>query len=182
MRGARGAFAILRQFFADGTEGSASQLANRREVVAMGELIERLEPFVGDWTMRAAFPGMEPVEGGRVTFEWMTGKMFLIERWEVPVEEAPDGLAVIGADPEREGGYLQHYFDSRGVARVYRMGFKDGAWSLQREEPDFSPLDFAQRFTGRFSADGRTIEGRWEIAHDGATWEHDFDLTYVRIR
>ena len=148
----------------------------------MDEPIARLEPFVGAWAMRAAFPGMEPAEGGRVTFEWMTGKTFLIERWEVPVEEAPDGLAVIGADPEHEGGYLQHYFDSRGVARVYRMGFQDGVWTLQREEPDFSPLDFAQRFTGRFSEDGQTIAGRWEIAPDGATWEHDFDLTYARVR
>jgi hypothetical protein len=22
--------------------------------------------------------------------------------------------------------------------------------------------------------------GRWEICHDGSTWEHDFDLTYAR--
>ena len=47
--------------------------------------------------------------------------------------------------------------------------------------PDFSPLDFAQRFTGTFSDDGQTIAGDWEIAHDGSTWEHDFDLTYVRV-
>ena len=147
----------------------------------MDEPIAGLEPFVGEWTMRAAFPGMEPMDGGRVTFEWMAGKSFLIERWEVPVEEAPDGIALIGADPEREGGYLQHYFDSRGVARVYRMSFQDGVLTLRREEPDFSPLDFAQRFTGRFSDDGREIAGRWEIANDLKTWEHDFDLTYVRV-
>jgi hypothetical protein len=24
--------------------------------------------------------------------------------------------------------------------------------------------------------------GRWEISRDGATWEHDFDLTYTRTR
>ena len=47
--------------------------------------------------------------------------------------------------------------------------------------PDFSPLDFAQRYTGTFSDDGTTIAGRWEIAHDGSTWEHDFDLTYTRM-
>jgi hypothetical protein len=147
----------------------------------MDDAIERLEPFVGEWTIRVAFPGMAPMEGGRVTFEWMTGKKFLVERWEVPVEEAPDGIALIGADPEIVGGYLQHYFDTRGVARVYRMGFEDRVWTLRREEPDFSPLDFAQRFTGRFSGDGQEIAGRWEIAHDGAIWERDFDLTYVRV-
>jgi hypothetical protein len=144
--------------------------------------MEHLEPFVGEWTLRIAFPGAPPMEGGRVVFEWMEGKRFLIERWEVPVPEAPDGIALIGVDAERAGGYLQHYFDSRGVARVYRMGFENGVWTLRREEADFSPLDFAQRYTGTFSDDGRTIAGRWEIAHDGTTWEHDFDLTYLRVR
>lgn len=46
---------------------------------------------------------------------------------------------------------------------------------------DFSPLDFSQRFTGTFSDDGRTIQGRWETCHDGSTWEHDFDLVYRRV-
>jgi hypothetical protein len=129
--------------------------------------------------MRATFPGAPPVEGGRVVFEWMTGQRFLIERWEVPMPEAPDGLAIIGFD-EGRGTFLQHYFDSLGIARVYAMRLEDGIWTLWRETPDFSPLDFAQRFTGTFSEDGMTITGRWEIAHDGSTWEHDFDLTYVR--
>ena len=146
----------------------------------MDESRKRLERFIGEWTMRVTFPGEPPVEGGRVEFAWMTGEQFLIQRWEVPVPEAPDGLAVIGFDGGR-GTFLQHYFDSRGIARVYVMSLEDGVWTLRREAPDFSPLDFAQRFTGTFSDDGTTIEGRWEIAHDGSTWEHDFDLTYVRI-
>jgi hypothetical protein len=130
--------------------------------------------------MRATFPGAPPVAGGRVVFEWMTGEQFLIERWEVPMPEAPDGLAIIGFD-EGRGTFLQHYFDSRGIARVYAMRLEDGIWTLWHETPDFSPLDFAQRYTGSFSDDGTTIVGRWEIAHDGSTWEHDFDLTYVRV-
>src|SRR5215211_560082 len=141
-----------------------------------------LKPFVGEWSLAASFEDMPPTDASaRVTFEWLPGEQFLIERWEVPVPEAPDGIAIIGVDPEREGNYLQHYFDSRGVARVYRMSFTDGVWKLWREKPDFSPLDFAQRYTGTFSDDGRTIAGSWEICHDGTTWEHDFDLTYTKI-
>jgi hypothetical protein len=131
--------------------------------------------------MRVRFPGEPPVAGGRVVFEWMTGERFLIQCWDVPVPEAPDGLAIIGFD-EGRGTFLQHDFDSRGIARVYVMGLEDEVWTLWRETPDFSPLDFAQRYTGSFSDDGTTIVGRWEIAHDGSTWEHDFDLTYVRVR
>jgi hypothetical protein len=72
--------------------------------------------------------------------------------------------------------------DSRGVARVDEMGLEDGVWTLSRTKPDFSPLKFWQRFAGRFSADGRTIEGTWEISHDeGVTWERDFDLTFRKV-
>jgi hypothetical protein len=144
-------------------------------------LKEALEPFVGEWSMMAVFKDMPPADiDARVSFEWLPGEQFLVERWQIPVPEAPDGIAIIGADPEREGAYLQHYFDSRGIARVYKMTLEDGVWKLWRDEPDFSPLNFSQRFTGTFSDDGNTISGAWEICHDDKTWEHDFDLTYTR--
>lgn len=145
------------------------------------DALKPLEPLVGAWRMKPRFPQLPPVEGhADVAFEWMPGGKFLVERWTVPIPEAPDGLAVLGPDPDRPGGFLQHYFDTRGVARVYRMGLEGGVWTLWREQADFSPLDFAQRFTGTFSADGRTIEGVWEIRHPGKDWEKDFDLTYTR--
>jgi hypothetical protein len=154
----------------------------RRAMASDSDTLQALEPFVGDWMIMATFEGMPPDDiGARVTFEWLPGNQFLVERWIVPVPEAPDGIAIIGADPEREGDYLQHYFDSRGVARVYRMRFADGVWILERDTPDFSPLDFSQRFTGAFSDDGRAITGAWETAHDGTTWEHDFNLTYIKL-
>src|SRR5262245_34914086 len=140
-----------------------------------------LEPLVGEWSLepRFSFPVPDDVTG-RVVFEWMKGGRFLIERWEISLPEAPDGIAIIGPD-DRGDGYRQHYFDSRGVARVYQMGFEGGIWTLSRTVPDLSPLDFSQRFSGRFSDDGNTIDGVWEISDDGATWEKDFDLTYRRI-
>ena len=133
--------------------------------------------------MQATFKDAPATDAGAsVVFEWLPGERFLIERWEVPLPEAPDGIAIIGADPEHHGNYLQHYFDSRGVARVYKMSFGDGIWKLWRDTPDFSPLDFPQRDAGSLSDDGNTISGAWEICRDGVTWEHDFDLTYTRLR
>jgi hypothetical protein len=143
--------------------------------------LEALGPLVGEWRLMAAFEDLPPADiGARAMFEWLPGNRFLVERWEIPVPEAPDGIAIIGVDPEREGKYLQHYFDSRGIARVYKMSFENGVWKLERDEPDLSPLDFSQRFTGTFTDDGKTIAGRWEICHDGKTWEHDFDITYTK--
>jgi hypothetical protein len=141
-----------------------------------------LEAFIGEWSIEPDFEGAPPGGGGaRTTFEWLAGRTFLVQRWEVPVPEAPDGIAVIGYDAGRRT-LLQHYFDSRGVARVYEMGLDGPAWTLERIKPDFSPLDFWQRWDGRFSDDGATIEGRWEMSRDeGATWHHDFNLTYRRV-
>jgi len=143
--------------------------------------LERLDPFIGEWSMDASFP-LAPPTGvrGRAVFEWMLGGQFLLQRSEVPHPDAPDSVAVIRFDPVSEA-YSQHYFDSRGVARVYAMSFSDGVWRLSRDSPDFSPLNFWQRFTGTFSEDGNTIHGRWESSSDGSSWEHDFDLTYTKL-
>ena len=143
--------------------------------------LDALGVLVGEWRMEAHFDGRPPTDDARVEFEWLAGKSFLVQRWSVPVPEAPDGIAIIGADPSNTGQYLQHYFDSRGVARVYRMTLEDHVWTLWRDEADFSPLDFRQRYIGSISADGQTITGRWEICHDGTNWQHDFELNHRRL-
>jgi hypothetical protein len=144
--------------------------------------LERLDAFVGEWSLEASFPQTPPTGVvGRVVFEWELGRQFLVQRAGVPHPDAPDGLMIVSANSDGEG-YTQHYFDSRGVARLYAMTFDEGLWTLLRETPDFTPLDFSQRFTGRFSDDGNVIQGRWETSGDGSTWELDFELTYTRLK
>jgi hypothetical protein len=151
------------------------------------EALARLDVFVGEWVVQARFPGGEPApsigaeEGpqARSRFEWALDGRFLLQRTEAPVPQAPDSLAIVSVDPET-GEYTQHYYDSRGVVRLYAMSLADGVWTLTRESPDFSPLDFGQRFTGTFSQDRNTISGAWEKRIGGAGWEHDFALTYRR--
>jgi hypothetical protein len=143
---------------------------------------ERLAAFVGEWDVEATFPGAPPAGAIRTVFEWTLGGAVLMQRTEIPEPpEAPDNLLLY--EPDADGdAYVQHYFDSRGIARVYAMTLADGVWTLRRDAPDFTPLDFAQRFEGRFGEAGSTIRGRWELSHDGgATWEHDFDLTYTKV-
>jgi hypothetical protein len=137
--------------------------------------LDPLTAFVGEWRLEASFAAAD--EAGRAVFEWLLGGQFLIERAEVP--GAPDSIAIVGLNAD--GAYTQHYFDSRGLARVYAMTFGDRLWTLLRNAPDFTPLDFAQRFTGEFSEDGRTISGRWESSPDGTSWKHDFDLVYTKV-
>jgi hypothetical protein len=148
--------------------------------------LERLNVFLGEWRVQASFPpaAAAAIAGsavvGRAVFAWILDAQFLAMQVEIPHPDAPGSSAIIGVNTDGQA-YTQHYFDSRGVARAYAMTFNEGVWTLLRETPDFAPLDFSQRFTGRFSADGDTIAGRWELRTDGSRWEHDFDLTYTRL-
>ena len=152
------------------------------------EALARLDVLVGEWNVEARFPDdratpSPATEDGpivRTRFEWALDRQFLLQHTEIPIPEAPDSLTIIGADLET-GAYTQHYFDSRGVARLYAMSLTDRVWTLTRESPDFTPLAFRQRFTGTFGEDAKTIDGAWEMCHDGGTWEHDFALTYRKV-
>jgi hypothetical protein len=132
--------------------------------------------LVGEWEIAVDLPGAEDVRG-HVVFE-MLGQI-LVQRTTVPVPEAPDSccLVVTGED----GSYLQHYFDSRGTARLYAMTFDGRTWTLERTKPDFSPLDICQRFVATISDDGATIDGEWLNSDDGQQWSRDFGLTYTRV-
>ncbi|MET7704163.1 hypothetical protein [Streptomyces sp. NPDC005485] len=153
------------------------------------EALARLDVFVGEWSVEARFPGNPPAPSGttgdgprvRSRFEWTLDGQFLLQRTEIPVPEAPDSLTLVGTDLET-GAYTQHYYDSRGVARLYAMTLTDDVWTLTRESPDFTPLAFRQRFVGTFSQDSHTITGAWETGDlDGGPWQHDFALIYRKV-
>jgi hypothetical protein len=137
-----------------------------------------LDAFAGEWNVQAA---LADVPAGRTVFEWALGGQYLIQRSASPGPGVPESLAIV-ARGEDEGSDVQHYFDSRGVVRIYRMELSGRRWTLLRTEADFSPLTFAQRFQGEFSADGSVIEGQWEMSRDGGvTWSTDFGMTYTRL-
>src|SRR5687767_526184 len=128
----------------------------------VGMSMDELEVFIGEWDVEATFqfPVPDGVEA-RSTFSWDLGKRYLVQRSTITLPEAPDAVSIIAPAAEG-GGYTQHYFDSRGVVRLYEMTFENGVWTLSRTKPDFSELKFHQRYTGEFSEDGNTIDGRWE--------------------
>jgi hypothetical protein len=144
------------------------------------DALGRLEVFVGAWSVTASFPQFPADVRGRTEFEWILERQFLLQRAEVAHPDAPNGLMVIAPNTDGDA-YTQHYFDSRGVVRTYAMTFDGRVWTLTRETPDFTPLEFSQRFTGTVDDHGKTIRGRWETCHDGTNWEHDFDLTYSKL-
>jgi hypothetical protein len=142
--------------------------------------LEQLAPLIGEWNLEitSMFFREDPsaVERGQSTFAWLEGGAFLTQHSQIAARDFPRSMAVIGADDEA-GTYRMLYYDSRGVSRIYRMTFSGGIWTLWRDFPGFS-----QRFHGTFSEDGSLITAYWERSSDGSTWEHDFALTYTKVR
>jgi hypothetical protein len=141
--------------------------------------LEELQPFIGEWSVEGrhvALPNV--VIRGRTVFEWWGDRAFLIQRSTVDHPDFPDSISVIGAT-RPGGGLTQHYFDTRGVHRLFDMTFGRGVWTLSRKAVGTS--DFDQRMNARFSADGNTITGDFEVRDPGSQeMRHDFSLTYTR--
>jgi hypothetical protein len=151
--------------------------------------LEPLNRVVGTWTTEATHPAFPGVVHGSVTIEWLEGERFLIHRARTDHPDFPDSISIIGfMEQDRVGGaspgnptadgpaqLSMHYFDSRGVSRVYDASFDDKSWRIWRNAPGFS-----QRFTGTFSDGGDTIAGRWQLRQDDGQWHDDLEITYRR--
>jgi hypothetical protein len=144
--------------------------------------LDRLDALAGQWDMEVTFaagyfgPGSPAITSrdATTTFAWLEGRFFLTQRFTTEHPAAPSGIAIIGAGAE-PGTFTQHYYDSRGVARIYQMTLDGGTWKLWRGAPGFW-----QRYIGQISDDGTTITGAWEGSADGQSWKHDFGLTYIK--
>ncbi len=134
-----------------------------------------LEPFdalIGTWATEATHPLFDAVVPGSVTFAWLEGSRFLVQRSHNDHEAFPDAISVIGA-PEAGDGLLMEYFDSRGVRRTYGVSLNDGVLRIWRDDPTF-----AQRFSATLGHD--RFEGLWQLARTPGDWQDDLKVTYRR--
>ncbi len=142
------------------------------------------EALVGAWHGEGEMAIDPPIKlSEEVTIERL-GEFIVFRTLGEPAE-LPDSIAMIGGAPAGEPQPM-HYFDSRGVKRMFVMAIEGSTWKMWRDPgEDWNGPDgpgFNQRFIGEISADGRTIEGRWErgMGEAGDEWEIDFPITYVR--
>jgi len=169
----------------------------RRTAQAKGAVLMSIEPalehlnrLVGSWTNEAthpAAPGL--VVHGAVVVQCLEGERSLMRRARSDHPDFPDSISIIGfterdrvdnapgADAAAGGKprLSMHYFDSRGVFRVFEVSIDDEAWRIWRDAPGFS-----QRFTGTFADDGKTLVGCWHLCQDDIHWHDDLEITYRR--
>ena len=142
--------------------------------------LKDVEFLIGKWEMElsnAAFlPKPSSTVKGDVSFDWVEDKAFLIMRMGGNPSTSQGAIWLINRD-ESSSDYKVFYYDDRKVSRIYEMSFSDNLWKLWRQSPNFS-----QRFEGKISKDGNKILAKWEKSSDGQKWEHDFDVTYTRMK
>lgn len=142
------------------------------------------EPLIGEWHARGEIPIEPPIKiSGEAKIERLGA--FLVFRSVSEPAEVPDTISIIGGAAEGEPQPMR-YFDSRGVERLYQTTLEGSTWKIWRAPgEDWNGPNgpgFNQRFIGDISADGRTIEARWErgMGAAGDEWEIDFPITYIR--
>jgi hypothetical protein len=136
--------------------------------------LQSLEVLIGKWNNAIEFKSDPDNTGtGSVTYEWMEGQFFIVERFEhtFKKEGAHKGLSIIGYDNEKQS-CLSHFFDNHGNIRTYKLSIRDGAFTINGEW---------ERYTGEVSEDGNTITGTWEQSKDGSTWEYLCDVKQTRL-
>jgi len=88
-------------------------------------------------------------------------------------DDKVDGAEIIGYDPAH-ASYVTQYFDSDGpTAYEATLEEDDGAlvWAMRSA---------VSKFTGRFSDDGNTIVGRWELLDEDSAWQPWMDITLTK--
>ncbi len=127
-----------------------------------------LDRLLGSWTLTMNHSQMPDAVTGHQHYERVLDGAFVQLRWSYEHPDFPDAIALFD-----EG--TVHYFDVRGVIRVFDFSIDEAGWSMT-----FIDDRFSQRATARFDGpDVMQCEG--EASDDrGATWRHDYSMTYVR--
>ncbi len=136
--------------------------------------LESFEALIGTWETEATHPMFDQVVAGRVTFEWLEGRAFVIQRSTNEHPKFPDGIVVIGP-PEHGDGLLAEYFDERGVRRTYGIELQDGVLRQWRDDPGFD-----QRATATLHPNEFLLQ--CQLARTPGDWQDDLRVVYRRKR
>jgi hypothetical protein len=132
--------------------------------------------LVGRWTTEATHPAVPgTIIRGSSHAEWLEGERFLIYRTHYDHADFPDALSVIG----ETDGLQMHYFDTRGVYRLFDVTVAAGGWAIamgRHADPAFS-----LRVTYEFEHADQKMLGKGQLSRDGKNWDDVLEITYWRV-
>ncbi len=129
-----------------------------------------LDRLLGTWDVTMRHVALPAPISGRQRYERVLDGAFVMLHSTYDHPDVPDAIAVLDARTCSS-------FDVRGVARVFDLAVDDAGWTMIRRDEDFWQRS-GVRFTGPDAMDGAG-----ENSFDrGATWQHDFSITYARVR
>jgi hypothetical protein len=143
-----------------------------KDMTEQDPMLEPFDALIGTWATESTHPLFDEVVPGSVTYEWLEGGHFLIQRSRNEHELLPDAIWVIGVAEARDGLVLE-YFDSRGVRRTYDGSLDGGLLRIWGSFPEF-----AQRFSATLGGDA--FDGQWQLARTPGDWQDDLKVVYRR--
>ena len=128
-----------------------------------------LDRLLGTWDFTMTHSALPEPVSGLQRYERVLDGAFVMLHWTYHHPDFPDAIALLD-------DRTYHYFDVRGVTRVFELTIDDSGWAMIRRDKDFW-----QRSAGRFRGTD-AIDGTGENSFDaGVTWQHDFSMSYARI-
>ena len=127
-----------------------------------------LDRLLGSWNLSMDHSQLDVPVTGRQRYERVLDGAFVKMTWSYDRPDFPDAIAML--DEHR-----YHYFDVRGVIRVFDFEIDDVGWRMTWLAPEFS-----QRSVARFDGDDRIDVLGDRSDDEGATWTPDFRTTLTR--
>ena len=137
--------------------------------------LEDLSFLIGYWRIELLFTNNTDNKAiGKVKFDWFEEGAFMVIHTGAKESGMPFSICIIGKDNSQKD-YTCLYIDNRKVSRIYHMSFRNNEWKQWREQPGFH-----QRFVGKINDAKTKITAYWEKSVDGISWEHDFNIDYIK--
>lgn len=145
---------------------------------------DRLEPFVGRWTLTghqhdSPFgPAADVI--AHETYEWLPGGFFLVHHFEGRLGPQPMACIEIAEYDAGERGYRFHAFYNDGRTMLFRAREEDDMWIFEGDLHGERGQPNQVRCTIWFIDNGDTRTVRWEHSSDGQSWQTFWDVSATR--
>ena len=131
--------------------------------------------LVGEWTTEATHPAVPgTIISGSSQVEWLEGEQFVIYRTHYDHPDFPDAISIIG---DTDGLHM-HYFDTRGVYRLFELTVSADGWAIAIGPHGDPPLSLRVAYT--FEHADRKMSGKGQLSYDDVNWDDDLEITYLR--